>query len=243
MRIVSWNIRAGGGRRSEQIAEQIERWQPDIVALQEFRDTPPSRRLSEALRCQGLAFQRSTADRERPAANAILLAARWPLRRIGLSTAPSEARRWAAVRIAAPRPFSLGAMHAPNRVSGRKYPFLDSVLRLASTWRAGPALMIGDTNSGRIGIDEEAPAFNRREDAWISALEAAGWRDAFRALHGEAHAYTWYSPNAGNGFRLDQCFINGALLPRLRGARYKWGSAERRDGLSDHAALIVDLES
>ena len=42
MRIVSWNIRAGGGRRIARIADQIARWAPDVVALSEFRATPPS---------------------------------------------------------------------------------------------------------------------------------------------------------------------------------------------------------
>lgn len=33
MRIVTWNIRAGGGRRVEAIARQLGRWAPDVVAL------------------------------------------------------------------------------------------------------------------------------------------------------------------------------------------------------------------
>ncbi len=100
------------------------------------------------------------------------------------------------VRIDSERPFSLGAMHVPNRVTGRKYPFLAPVLRLALRWRGGPALLAGDTNSGRIGLDEEVPVFGEREDSWMTALENAGWSDAFRHAHGEERAYTWYSPTA-----------------------------------------------
>ena len=135
-------------------------------------------------------------------------------------------------------------MHAPNRVTGRKYPYLDAVRALTENWRGRPALLAGDTNSGRIGIDEESPAFNRREDAWIASLEAAGWADAFRQKHGDRPAYSWYSPNAGNGFRLDQAFVNATLMSRVRDVRYVWGRSahdDRRDALSDHAALIVDL--
>jgi exonuclease III len=139
----------------------------------------------------------------------------------------------------------LGAMHIPNRVTGFKEGYLDAVLRLAGGWRRGPALLLGDTNSGCIGVDEESPAFNAREDGWMRGLARLGWADAFRNLRGDERAYTWYSPNGGNGFRLDQAFINRRLLPRLHDARYVWGSpAEgeaRRDALSDHAALIVDL--
>jgi exonuclease III len=145
---------------------------------------------------------------------------------------------------------TLGAMHVPNRVTGRKFPFLDAVLGMTHTWRRGPALLVGDTNSGLIDLDEEVPAFNAQEDGWIRGLEAAGWADAFRFLKGSERAYTWYSPNGGNGFRIDQAFVNRALQPRLRSASYVWGAsaegrslAAPRHALSDHAALMVDLES
>lgn len=243
MRIVSWNIRSGGGRRAEAIARQLERWRPDVVVLQEFRGTLPSCWLASALRDQGLAHQRATVDPARPAANALLVASRWPFRPVRSRRAPAEPGRWLLLRVAAPLPFCLGAMHIPNMVSGRKYQYHDAVLDLARAWRRGPALLIGDTNTGRIGLDEQVPCFGLREERWMTALEAAGWRDSFRALHGRARAYTWYSPNAGNGFRLDEAFVHRSLLPRLRGTRYAWGRSReapaRRDALSDHAALIA----
>ncbi len=58
--------------------------------------------------------------------------------------------------------------------------------------------------------------------------------------HQRARAYSWYSPNGGNGFRLDQAFLSPGLLPRLEQASYIWGGG-RNAGLSDHAALLVDL--
>jgi exonuclease III len=192
MRIVTWNIRAGGGRRAEAIARRLARRAPDVVALA----------------ARGLVHQLTTADRARPAT------------------------------------LVLGAMPVPNRVGGRKYPFLDAVLACARGWRLGPALFVGDTNSGRRGLDEQAPAFNAREEGWIDALAASGWADAFRHRRARARAYTWHPPNGRNGFRIDQAFVNPTLLPRLRAATYAWGRPSRggrRDALSDHAALLVDL--
>ena len=244
MRIVCWNIRAGGGRRIDQIAGQLKRWRPDVVALSEFRATPPSQRLASRLHDIGLVHQRTTANPTFATANCLLLTSRWPLRRVHVRGTGPEAGRWLIARVDAPTPFTLGTLHVPNMVSGRKYPFLAAVLRISKRWRAGPALFAGDTNSGRIGIDEESPAFTEREEQWIAAMTEAGWPDAYRVLHPRARAYTWYSPNAGNGFRLDQAFVNQRLLPRLREVRYVWGTAsnaERRDALSDHAAMIVDL--
>jgi exonuclease III len=244
MRVVAWNIRAGGGRRAAAIARQLGRWAPDVVALSEFRATPPSLALAAGLAATGLPHQLTTADPARPARNALLVAARWPLRRIRLRRQPAGPCRWLLATVAAPDPFVLGAMHVPNRVTGLKYPFLDAVLACARRWRLGPALIVGDTNSGRRGLDEQVPVFSLREEGWIDALAGCGWRDAFRCLRAEARAYTWYSPNGRNGFRIDQAFVNAALFERLHDAAYFWGGAarrRRRDLLSDHAALLVDL--
>ena len=244
MRIVAWNIRAGGGARIRAIARQVDRWAADVVVLSEFRATPPSLALARALSASGLGHQITTADRRRPGTNALLVAARVPLRRIRLGAAPTEPGRWLAAAVETPRPLVVGGMHVPNRVSGRKYPFLDAVLGCARRWRLGPALFVGDTNSGRRGLDEEVPVFSAREEGWVDGLAACGWIDAFRHLRPEARAYTWYSPNGRNGFRIDQAFVNGALLARLEHVAYVWGRpwrGRRRDALSDHAALVVDL--
>ena len=244
MRIVAWNIRAGGGRRVGRIARQLARWAPDVVALSEYRATPPSEWLAASLAQHGLVHQLTTADGRAPGRNALLVAARWPLRRVRLIAAPRDPSRWLVTVMESPVPLVLGSMHVPNRVTGRKYFFLDAVLACARRWRRGPALFVGDTNSGRRTIDEETPAFNAREEGWIDALAACGWHDAFRHLRAEDRVYTWYSPNGRNGFRIDQAFVNAALLAHLKDTAYVWGGASRRrrrDALSDHAALLVDL--
>lgn len=244
IRVVAWNIRAGGGCRVARIARQLARWAPDVVVLSEYRATPPSERLGGWLAQHGLLHQVTTADRRMPGRNALLVAARWPLRRLLLGTAPRDPSRWLVALVDSPVPLVLGAMHVPNRVTGRKYPFLDAVLACAQRWRRGRALLVGDTNSGRRTIDEEAPTFNAREEGWIDDLAACGWCDAFRHLRAEARVYTWYSPSGRNGFRIDQAFVNAALLAQLKDAAYLWGGASRRsrrDALSDHAALLVDL--
>jgi len=244
MRIVFWNIRAGGGVRIAPIAAQIERWAPDAVALCEFRATPPSLELARMLATLGLPHQCTTAQSVNPAANRLFLAARWPLTRIRLySSCADAARLMLLASIEAPEAVILGVMHVPNRVTGRKDAFYAATLALLGRWRRGPALVVGDTNSGRPGIDEETPVFGPREDAWLSGLERSGWLDAFRLRYGPLRAYTWYSPNGRNGFRLDQAFINDAARSRLRDVRHDWGRrvGPRASYASDHAALLVDL--
>jgi exonuclease III len=247
MRLVAWNIRAGGGRRCNDIVCQLVRWGADIAGLSEFRGSVPSVQLAGALHAAGLEHQLTTIDPLQPNRNSLMLASRWPLRPVRLRRAPLEPGRWLLAEVGAEQPFSLGLMHAPNMVTGRKLPYLRAVENVAHSWQRGPALFMGDTNCGWPGLDEERPVFNRETERWLNSLAALGWRDAFRVVCPDERCYTWYSPNGGNGFRLDQAFVNRKLLPRLSSARYEWGSLAdgaslRRDELSDHAALLVDLE-
>ena len=247
MRIVSWNIRAGGGKRVDAIAAQLERWAPDIVTLCEFRATPPSLRLAQLLAEQGYVHQLTTAHASAPGRNALLVASRYPLRRLLLRQYPIEPARWLSVRVDAEVPFVLAAMHIPNFVTGRKFVYLDAITALGTRWRHGPAIFLGDTNCGWPVLDEERPVFNAQTGLWLDTLASLGWRDAYRLQDPEGRFYTWYSPNGGNGFRLDQAFLNRRLQPRLQRCWYEWGAlpdedvVHRRDALSDHAALLLDL--
>jgi exonuclease III len=245
MRIISWNIRAGGGRRVAGIVAQLRRWRPDMVALQEFRGTQPSQQLARHLADCNLPYQLSTVIPEKPSTNALLLASRYPLQVTPATGISFDSPRWLLAKIRCQQSFMIGVMHVPNAVSGRKASFHQAVLSIARRWCQGPALFIGDTNTGISGLDDITQVFTPREEAWIHGLQAAGWLDAFRYRYGDARIYTWYSPHAGNGFRLDQAFVNGRLIADVNDVHYAWGVdhnlPKRRDALSDHAALILDL--
>jgi len=255
IRVVCWNIRAGGGKRLPQICAALRRWRPDVLALSEFRGTAASSELADWLASRGLSFQRTTASQREPARNGLLVASRYPLRPPPVPVpAPRDAgdrmlwdARWLHVRLVLPEnpdlDLELAAVHVPNRVSGRKFPFLDRVARFAASTskRPVPALIAGDTNSGRQGLDEARPVFDRREHGWFERLETAGWSDAFRTRNPTGRAYTWYSPNGDNGFRLDQMFLSPPLAPALTDIRHRWAGGARRAGVSDHAALVAAL--
>ncbi|MBT6276650.1 MAG: hypothetical protein HOI95_21250 [Chromatiales bacterium] len=243
VRIVYWNIRAGGGKRLDWIVEQLAAWEPDVVGLCEFRGTPASQALADHIKQLGLLHQRTALLPERPATNGLLLASRWPLKSIRTATKPPERERWLIARVKDGP--AVGVIHAPNFVTGKKRAFFDAVAALASRWRGGPAVFGGDTNTGVPPIDGNPAAFHPWEYEWVHGLAKAGWADAFRHLHGQRQEHSWYSPNAGNGYRLDQAYINRGLVRRLVGARYQWGTARgapnKRHALSDHAALILEI--
>ncbi|HEY7270778.1 MAG TPA: endonuclease/exonuclease/phosphatase family protein [Dehalococcoidia bacterium] len=243
MRLVAWNIRAGGGRRADAIAAQICDWDADIACLSEFRGTPPSSALAAALATSGLRHQQTTAGPDGPAQNGLLIASRWPIASLDLPGIPTEPRRWLAVEVPE-QGCAVCLVHIPNMVTGRKWAFLEAIATVLGAWAGGPALLVGDTNCGWPGDDEETAVFGPRTAAWLDSIEALGWRDSFRRLRAGERFFTWYSPNAGNGFRLDQAFVNEGLMPRVSATHYAWGGPPegRREALSDHAALIVEID-
>lgn len=251
IRLLSWNIRAGGGKRIAGILDQIMRWQPTIIGLSEFRGTAASQWLATELAAAGYPYQQSTVDPATPAKNALLLAAKQPLSPISLPAMPQNPLRWLPVQIATQPPLLLGLMHVPNYTTPTlKYPYLQALLEMVETWSHGPAILFGDTNCGKHAIDEEKPSSPKfqREHDWIVGMEERGWIDAFRHIHGDRREYTWYS-HRNNGFRLDYAFCSPDLAGAINAVEHRWGSDTKtvptvttpRHILSDHAALLLDL--
>jgi len=56
MKILSWNILAGGGRRADDIVKTIHGHAPDIVTLQEFRRGSAEDAIVAGLKKAGLKF-------------------------------------------------------------------------------------------------------------------------------------------------------------------------------------------
>lgn len=246
-RFISWNIRAGGGRRAAGILAQLLAWRPNTIGLCEFRGTDASQWLAAELCSAGYRHQLSTVDRKKPARNALLLASRNPLEAITAPAMPRE--RWLLARVQSNPALTVGLMHVPNYTSPKlKYPYLNAVLRMIAAWELGPGLLLGDTNCGKRDLDEEKPQGSRfrREHDWMVGIGGRGWSDGFRHLHGDRREYTWYS-HRNNGYRLDQAYTCPQLTPTVKRLRHAWGldpdRPARRDGLSDHAALILDLDT
>ena len=230
-RLLCWNIRHGGGSRTDAIAEAISAHEPDIVVLPEFRHNEFGRRLHTHFSNMGLIHRRSG---QTPApANTVSVASRLPLtplpRRGGLG---NWDHRVVAARCGDIR---LMGLYLPNLKA--KLPLLEYMTSLPRAYLREPTLMVGDLNSGKQGIDGP-DTFVFFEGAYLETLESQGWTDGFRHFHDMAREFTWYS-HRNNGYRMDYAFSSPPMPARLRGVRHSHRARAAR--LSDHSILIVDF--
>jgi exodeoxyribonuclease-3 len=110
-------------------------------------------------------------------------------------------------------------------------------------------VLIGDINTAHREIDLARPRQNKntsgflpREREWIDLFLEAGYVDAFRALHPNKVAYSWwaYWGNARErdvGWRLDYTFISPGLMPYVLDASIHQGVTG-----SDHCPVSLTLD-
>lgn len=247
MRLLSWNIQHGGGKRLARIADAIVSHRPDAVALTEFR-TAPGVALIEAFKDRGYWYAEST----NPAAgdNGVAVISRTPIVRKPSSFVPAENLvQWLDVELPE-HGFGLGVMHilcsmpgSKDRVPGEaKIRFWNAVLEAAEARLHEPFLFVGDWNTGAHRVDEKGKTFVCADH--FGKLSAMGWTDLWRRHNPGNTEFTWYSKFKGgaraNGFRLDHAFATPSLLTRVGACRYS--HAERDAAASDHSLMVVDLD-
>jgi exodeoxyribonuclease-3 len=232
MRVATWNIRAGGGKRTEQIARVIHEEAPDLLVLTEFRATPGLRLLE---RLQSLSYH-VLAGVPTGIQNCVCILSRWPVEEFDVSKCPASRHRWLAVNVPALDLVVLG-VHVPNQTEiWNKREFLDCIEALATEKAGGRAIIIGDLNTA---LDEDCEGEKIRESVMLKRLFDSGWVDAWRACNPNTREFSWFS-HRNNGFRLDQCLVSASL------AGYVKSSALRHDvrlqKLSDHSYLAMELD-
>ncbi len=252
MRLLTWNVAGRVKRRGEQ-AEALLGAGADVVALQEVTPTTAGGWVAD-LEAAGYAVA-TTGGGPRPQGRrrlGVLVAARggleplagaavpWPERllaaRVGgvevwnlhspISPAPdlAKVRTHEAVHAALARPGSVprvlcGDLNTPRRES-----------------LTGEVMTFARDSRGRLR-PERGERWDRAELALVRGLAEHGWRDAFRALHGyEPRDVSWAWPHGG-GWRLDHVLVSPGVEPRFCEYVHAW----RRDGLSDHSALVAEL--
>ena len=230
MRLLTWNIRAGGGTRLPAIAERIAAHAADVLILTEYRSGDAGRRLRSVLSDQGYLW---CSPVEPPGIrNGVLIATRAKPGRIAHVT-DHVPEPWRMLTVIVDR-IRLFAIYMPNLKA--KIPYWEALIDAATPHAGGRALAIGDFNTCRAFVDE--PGSFDRTAYFMDRIQDAGFRDVWRDRYPEGREYSWYS-HRNNGFRVDHAFASPGLAKRIGGIRYS--HAERSVGLSDHSALVLDI--
>ena len=239
MRLVSWNIRHGGGGRIRAIYDALIGHAPDVIILTEYRSGPGAS-LRERLASAG--WPHFASSDPAPGRNGVAVLSGEPLivRRPPSSVPPD---RWVEVEVPT-YGLALAAVYVPvrGRDVTRKDAYWRGVLEAAAARRAASFLFVGDWNTGApIGDAEpEGRGFSCCEH--FAAMPEHGFVEAWRLLHPHQRAFSWYSRRGGadmNGFRIDHAFLSERLRERLVSCEYS--DIERSVGASDHAALLLEL--
>lgn len=255
MRLITWNV-AGRVRRQPEQAELIARSGADVVALQELtaRTLPLWRSSCAAM---GLAACESSLDAAPAAAGrrrlGVLTAAREPLTRLDSPPVPWPER----VLCCAMGDVGIVNVHSPIAPAPElaKVRTHEAIAAHLAACDRRELVLCGDLNTprreladgdvvtfahdsaGRLRPDR-GERWDRAERALVHGLRDRGWIDAFRALHGYAdREASWTFADDRGGWRLDHVLVHG-LRPIASAYAHEW----RRAGLSDHSALVVDLE-
>ncbi len=229
VRIATWNIRAGGGKRTAQIARVILEERPDVLVLTEYRPAP-GRLLLELL--EDLSYH-VAAGVPTAIQNCVCVLSRHPVEPHPVRTQPKSLHRWMPVFIPAFNLTILG-VHVPNQFEiWHKREFWDCVEGFATENVGTRTVIIGDLNTA---LDEDCEGDPIREAVYFKRLLEASWVDAWRSHNSKAREFSWFSHRA-NGFRLDHCLVSPSLASSVLGSTMRHDV--RTERLSDHSLLTV----
>ena len=226
-RVLSWNIRQGGGSRLSKIVATILEEGAEVVVLSEYRNNHSGAKIRNALLSGGYRYQGVTAA---PAdVNSAAIFSKLP-GDISLypDSDPTYSHNVLSIKFDA---FSIFGMYLPHK---KKHALFDLLIEKAEAEH--PTIMVGDMNTGINGVDQKGSSFWYEDK--LKKLETIGYRDAFRAMHGSKQEYSWYS-HQGNGYRYDHTYLDETLLPIVKDCYYihEW----RENKLSDHSPMVLVL--
>jgi exodeoxyribonuclease III len=230
VRLLTLNIRQGGGTRRKVLVEAILAHEPDVVVLTEFRSNAAGDAIRDALDEAGLSHQFTPPGTE-PKVNTLLVAGRSPLDSRYFPDLGDDQHRVVVAESEDLR--VIGVYFAQGKAKRKVFDFL---LEQTPSLLPGRSIVLGDFNTGR-HYEDEPKATLHCADCFDALLER-GWVDAWRSRHPDAREFSWYS-NVGNGFRIDHALVSLALYADIADVQYS--HRERLEKWTDHSVLIVDV--
>ena len=244
LKLLSYNVRYGGGGREPQLAAVIREADPDLVVLQEATDTRVVERLSEET---GLKYRAAHRGRS------IAYLSRVPVKRHEWHRPRGSRRHFMELELEGPDlvvfGIHLSAVHA-FWTERRRMRELRSLLAWVESRSTGFHVMVGDFNTLAPGelLDAQKLPPRLRALVWLSGgrvryqtiqiLLAAGYTDAFRRLRPEDLGYTF--PTWDPHVRLDYVFLPARFAGRLKACDVVTLPDAR--AASDHFPLRAEIE-
>lgn len=253
MRLLTWNIQGGGGRRIPSIVAEIAHLQPDIVGLTEVTFAN-----LEVLRLSLVneGFEHIATTCLPGNTNSVLVASKLPFRVIDDSVAQDQ-ERWLAIEVESAN-MKVLCVHIPGGtdnkfgadgvgISGkrRKELMWEEVIRFARQHKGDQTILLGDFNTG---LPEDAQGTPFVLADYMRVLRLENYVDTWRHLNPHAREFTWYTKRKDkgtgisedyNGFRLDYVFVSPALRDQIVDVRHLHEA--RTNKISDHAIVLADL--
>lgn len=248
MRILAVNLRSGGNATTiPAIVRRCMHDDADTLVFSEYRDNRAGRLLRETLESKGFAHQSSTEGHR---GNGVLIASAQPFRRLRNPFGLHEDEYPNAILAAFFDGLDVYGVYLPGQ--DRKRAHLRCLIAAAKRYNetGGAAICIGDFNSGRNETDIEVNLRSGRLRDEFSTADLYGeletyWTEAWAHFHPGEYEFSWYpfrsdpEYTSASGWRIDKAFVSPALLDRTLSAEYD--HAFRRDRLTDHSGLVVDL--
>ncbi len=233
MKILSWNILHGGGKRAQDILNTIEKQQPDIVTLQEFRHGSSKQILLEGLAKIGLDEQ-FVPDTNSARDNSLIIVSKYNFQATIFPKGGDIPAR--AIRAFFPdlNELNLIAVHLPQKK--KQPPYLHALLELDKSFLSENSVLIGDFNCGIPFEDSETKSFEHT--FLFQQLLRDGWIDAWRSRNKKKREFTWISTKQKNGFRYDHALVSEVFNASIDGIKYD--HEVRLNGISDHSLLMVE---
>jgi exodeoxyribonuclease-3 len=245
LRLLTYNIRAGGTGRVEPLARVINACAPDLVLLQEA--TRPQVIEQLAVRTKMVDWRAFSRQSLGYMSRTPVLQASWHQPRFSHHAFVDVRPAGHAVRVFG---VHLSAVHAAWTEHRRVYE-LRALLRAVSEHEDGPHVLAGDFNTLAPGalLETKRLPFRLRPFVWLSGgrikwrtiqtVLDAGYVDAFRLKHADDPGFTM--PASNPHVRLDYAFVPVACRDRV----VTCDIVRHPDvaAASDHLPVILEFDS
>ena len=245
-KLLSYNVRYGGGGRESQLAAVIREADPDLVVLQEATDTRVVERLSEETGLKLHAAHRGYS---------VAYLSRVPVKHHEWHRPRGSRRHFMEIELEGSDlvvfGIHLSAVHSFWTERRRMRELRSLLAWVEAKGGRGFHVMVGDFNTLAPGelLDAQKLPPRLRALVWLSGgrvryqtiqiLLAAGYTDAFRRLHPEDLGYTF--PTWDPHVRLDFFFLPAPQADRLKVCRVVRAGPPLAQA-SDHFPLLAEVE-